>query len=182
MKSTSTCTPRPNTWIPVWRPFSLSLLRHNQSPQWLLPPARIFARTALSLPRPLGITYDKHHYDRKGVLLPAKPLFSEMKQRWQSRESSDFTRETPLPLSTSWQAASQPVPPSTLLGMVARQGQSAILHRYATHILTNPPSTGRSVATAPWFIQIRHLCFKYNLPDPLQILAAPPTKAQWKGS
>ena len=84
MKSTSTCTPRPNTWIPVWRPFSLSLLRHNQSPQWLLPPARIFARTALSLPRPLGITYDKHHYDRKGVLLPAKPLFSEMKQRWQS--------------------------------------------------------------------------------------------------
>ena len=126
--------------------------------------------------------YDKHHYDRKGVLLPAKPLFSEMKQRWQSRESSDFTRETPLPLSTSWQAASQPVPPSTLLGMVARQGQSAILHRYATHILTNPPSTGRSVATAPWFIQIRHLCFKYNLPDPLQILAAPPTKAQWKGS
>ena len=74
--------PRPNTWIPVWRLFSLSLLRHNQSPQWLLPPARIFARTALSLPRPLGITYDKHHYDRKGVLLPAKPLFSEMKHRW----------------------------------------------------------------------------------------------------
>ena len=66
--------------------------------------------------------------------------------------------------------------------MVARQGQSAILHRYATHILTNPPSTGRSDSSAPWFIQIRHICSKYSLPDPLQILAAPPTKAQWKSS
>ena len=25
-----------------------------------------------------------------------------------------------------------------------------------------------------WFIQIRHLCSRYNLLDPLQVLAAPP--------
>ena len=70
----------------------------------------------------------------------------------------------------------------SLLGMVARQGPSAILHRYATFILSNPPSTGRSAASVPWFIQIRHLCMKYDLPDPLQVLAGPPTKSQWKNT
>ena len=70
----------------------------------------------------------------------------------------------------------------SLLGMVARQGPTAILHRYATFILSNPPSPGRSPASAPWFIQVRHLCSKYNLSDPLQVLSEPPTKAQWKSS
>ena len=70
----------------------------------------------------------------------------------------------------------------SLLGMVARQGPTAILHRYATFILSNPPSTGRSITSSPWFIHIRHLCSQYKLPDPLQVLSAPPTKAQWKSS
>ena len=70
----------------------------------------------------------------------------------------------------------------SLLGMVARQGPTAILHRYATFILSNPPATGRTISSSPWFIHLRHLCSQYNLPDPLQVLSAPPTKAQWKST
>ena len=47
-----------------------------------------------------------------------------------------------------------------------------ILHRLATYILTNLPDSTKS-----WFLQIKKLCFKYNLPHPLLLLADPPTKA-----
>ena len=68
----------------------------------------------------------------------------------------------------------------TLLAMVARLGDSCPLHQYGTHILSNPPPRSRSSSAIPWFIQMRHLCLQYNLPDPSSILATPPSKAEWK--
>ena len=38
------------------------------------------------------------------------------------------------------------------------------------HTMAMPPPR----RSALWFIRIRHLCSRYNLLDPLQVLAAPP--------
>ena len=69
-----------------------------------------------------------------------------------------------------------------LLGMIARLGSSAILHRWGTYILTNPPPRGRSPSSVPWFIQLRQLCLQYDLPDPLTVLAEAPSKGPWKAA
>ena len=68
----------------------------------------------------------------------------------------------------------------TLLAMVARLGADCPLHQYGVFILSNPPPRPRSSSALPWFTQIRHICLQYNLPDPLEILGAPPSKAVWK--
>ena len=68
----------------------------------------------------------------------------------------------------------------TLLAMVAQLGPSCPLHQYGTYILSNPPPRTRSSTALPWFIQMRHLCQKYDLPDPSVVLRSPPSKATWK--
>ena len=68
-----------------------------------------------------------------------------------------------------------------LLGMIARQGPGAILHRLGTYILSNPPPRTRSPSSVPWFLQVRQLCDQYHLLDPLEVLASAPSKGSWKG-
>ena len=67
----------------------------------------------------------------------------------------------------------------SLRGMVARLGPDSILHRYGRHILASPPSSCPP-SSSPWFVQIRQVSQKYGLPDPLYVLANPPTKGEWK--
>jgi hypothetical protein len=52
-----------------------------------------------------------------------------------------------------------------------------ILHKTAKYILTRLPDSTKS-----WFIQIKKLCYQYNLLHPLQLLASPPTKLDFKKS
>ena len=61
----------------------------------------------------------------------------------------------------------------TLFAMVCRLPEN-ILHRLAKYILTSLPDSTKS-----WFLQIKKLCFTYNLPHPLLLLADPPTKASF---
>ena len=68
----------------------------------------------------------------------------------------------------------------TLLAMVARLGPDCPLYQYGAFILSNPPPPTRSSSALPWFIQVRHLCHQYDLPDPFEVLCSPPTKAKWK--
>ena len=68
----------------------------------------------------------------------------------------------------------------TLLAMVARLGPDCPLYQYGTFILSNPPPCTRSSSAIPWFIQMRHLCHQYDLPDPFVVLTSPPSKAVWK--
>ena len=67
-----------------------------------------------------------------------------------------------------------------LLGMVSRQGPGAILHRIATFILSDQAVSASTPPQHLWFLQIRGLCEQYELPHPLQVLAAPPSKGSWK--
>ena len=64
-----------------------------------------------------------------------------------------------------------------LLGMIARLGPENILHNHGRHILlsASPNSPCKS-----WFLSLRLLTQKYNLPDPLITLQSPPTHSQWK--
>ena len=66
-----------------------------------------------------------------------------------------------------------------LLGMLARQGPGSILHRMATFILSDSRISNH-VSKNLWFCQVRKLCLQYDLPDPLTVLAAPPSGGQWK--
>ena len=66
-----------------------------------------------------------------------------------------------------------------LFGMLARQGKTAILHRIATSILTNPVISYYA-SRHLWFLQVKRLCLQYALPDPLDILASPPSRSEWK--
>ena len=50
-----------------------------------------------------------------------------------------------------------------------------ILHKLAGSILLSEPDTTKS-----WFIDIRKLCYLYDLPSPLQLLSKPLTKATFK--
>ena len=58
-----------------------------------------------------------------------------------------------------------------LLGMISRLDPSNILHRLAVVTLSIPKRSSRS-----WFLQVRDLCAKYSIADPLTILSSPPTK------
>ena len=66
-----------------------------------------------------------------------------------------------------------------LLGMISRLGPEHILHQHGRHVLlsASPDTTSRS-----WFLKIREINQKYNLPDPLFILQSPPTNWQWKST
>ena len=61
-----------------------------------------------------------------------------------------------------------------LFGMIC-QLPNNILHKLASTILASEPDTSIS-----WFIHIRHLCFLYSLPSPLQLLQQPPSKISFK--
>ena len=58
----------------------------------------------------------------------------------------------------------------TLFAMICRLPHN-ILHSVAEYILTCMPDSTKS-----WFLQIKELCFQYNLPHPLLLLADPPSK------
>ena len=67
----------------------------------------------------------------------------------------------------------------SILGMICRLGPDSILHRHGRHMLAAPPAS-LLPARQSWFLQVRVLCQKYELPDPLVIMANPPTKHEWK--
>ena len=69
-----------------------------------------------------------------------------------------------------------------LLGMVARLGPTSILHQWGIYILSNPPPCSRSPSAVLWFIQVRQLCQRYDLPDPVKVLHEAPSKGVWKGA
>ena len=71
----------------------------------------------------------------------------------------------------------------SLLGMIGRLGPESILHRHGRQILarTPPESTAHlNTSSQSWFVQVRQLTERYKLPDPLLILASPPSKEAWK--
>ena len=62
------------------------------------------------------------------------------------------------------------------LGMIARLGPDHILHKHGCSTLTTAKSSSRS-----WFLQVREISSKYELPDPLTILTtSPSTKLSYK--
>ena len=67
----------------------------------------------------------------------------------------------------------------SLLGMISRLGSSSILHSHGRQILSSQPASTLP-SRQSWFHQLRTLCEKYSLPDPLFILANPPSKLEWK--
>ena len=71
--------------------------------------------------------------------------------------------------------------PLAILGMIARLGPCSILHRHGRLILASPPAS-LLPSRQSWFLQVRSLCQDYSLPDPLYVLANPPSKAEWKKS
>ena len=68
-----------------------------------------------------------------------------------------------------------------LLAMIARLGSRSPLYRYGVHILSSQPPPVRT-ASKIWFLQVRAICLRYGLPDPLQVLLSPPPKQRWKTS
>jgi hypothetical protein len=65
-----------------------------------------------------------------------------------------------------------------LLGMIARLGPNNILHKHGRHTLLSASTT--SASKSSWFLTVRNISKKYDLPDPLTVLQLPPTKYQWK--
>ena len=63
----------------------------------------------------------------------------------------------------------------SLLGMIARLGPDNILHKLGCSSLSNAKPSSRS-----WFLQVKGICSKYSLPDPLTILANPSSKCSLK--
>ena len=63
----------------------------------------------------------------------------------------------------------------SLLIMIAHLGSNNILHQHGSSILTadNPPPKS-------WFVQVRNICTKYSLQDPLLLLSSPPSKSSFK--
>ena len=59
----------------------------------------------------------------------------------------------------------------SLLGMISRLDSGSILRRLAVNTLSVSKPSSRS-----WFLQVRSLCAKYSLPDPLTILSTPSSK------
>ena len=64
------------------------------------------------------------------------------------------------------------------LGMIARLGPEHILHQHGRHVLLS--ATQDSSPKSSWFLTVRNISKKYNLPDPLTVLQSPLTKVQWK--
>ena len=64
-----------------------------------------------------------------------------------------------------------------LLGMIARLGPNHILHQHGQHVLS---SISTRKASNSWFLKVKMLTNKYNLPDPLLVLQYPPTYSHWK--
>ena len=62
----------------------------------------------------------------------------------------------------------------TLFGMICRLPGN-ILNKIAHQLLTYSSQSSKH-----WFATIRTLCFKYNLPHPLQLLREPPSKENFK--
>ena len=67
----------------------------------------------------------------------------------------------------------------SLLGMIARMGHSSLLHQHGSYVLARP-SLSPSCYSFSWFFQVRGLCERYGLPDPLFVLSYPDNKHQWK--
>ena len=65
----------------------------------------------------------------------------------------------------------------SLLLMIAKLGPDHILHQHGTFILS---STDVAQSKFSWFCQVKSLCHRYSLPDPLYILQNPPTKDFFK--
>ena len=63
----------------------------------------------------------------------------------------------------------------SLLGMIGRLCPSSILHRIGCFALSNARPSSRS-----WFLQVRDVCSKYSLPDPIATLTNPPSKSSFK--
>ena len=61
----------------------------------------------------------------------------------------------------------------TLFAMICRLPEN-ILHNLAKYILTCLPDS-----TTSWFMEIKKLCFQYDLPHPLILLEDPPSKSQF---
>ena len=67
----------------------------------------------------------------------------------------------------------------SLLGMISRLDSSNILRRHAVNIL----STADKPSSRSWFTQVKDLCSKYDIPDPMTLFTAnPPTKGLFKRS
>ena len=63
----------------------------------------------------------------------------------------------------------------SLLGMIGRLGAQNILHRHGLLVLETPEAYPNS-----WFLQVRDLSAQYALPDPLDLLENPKSKASLK--
>ena len=63
----------------------------------------------------------------------------------------------------------------SLLGMIARLGANNILYKHGHHILSSNNSNSHS-----WFVQVREICQKYSLADPLHYLENPSSKDSFK--
>ena len=63
----------------------------------------------------------------------------------------------------------------TLFGNISRLTSSSIEKRIAHRQLNIKGQKSNS-----WFVALRELCFKYDLPQPLDILNDPPGKEKWK--
>ena len=63
----------------------------------------------------------------------------------------------------------------SLLSMIARLGPNNILHQHATQVLSSPESFRSS-----WFLSVKEMCQIYSLPDPMHILASPPSVKSYK--
>ena len=62
----------------------------------------------------------------------------------------------------------------SIFGMICRLPGS-ILYQIADHLLSSAKPASKS-----WFLNIRELCLKYDLPSPLSLLHQPPTKLRYK--
>ena len=62
----------------------------------------------------------------------------------------------------------------TLFGMICRLPGN-ILNRIAHQLLTYSSQSNKN-----WFANIRTLCYKYNLPHPINLLSEPPRKEMFK--
>ena len=63
----------------------------------------------------------------------------------------------------------------SLLGMLLRLGQDSVLSQIGQNILSSPKPIRKS-----WFLPLRNISRKYDLPDPSVILQSPPSKDSWK--
>jgi hypothetical protein len=60
--------------------------------------------------------------------------------------------------------------------MIANLGPEHILHKHGSFVLSDHTSNSKF----SWFRQVRTLCHRYSLPDPLYILQVPPSKEPFK--